>query len=210
MDLLNVDELQLIGEGGYKVVYQHPTDNKKVIKLMRPQRIAEDGTFKKHGRFKKHSMQGMYRQFRREIIQYLELCKNNYKIKDYQFPVETPYDFLPTSIGLGITVEKIISPSGGVESLANLVENNKFDSKHLIALEKFFQDCIDLHVVFGEVNANGILYTEKRNNRPEFVLVDGIGEKLVIPLRSFFKKNNTRYINKVKKEIFNQLNLSRS
>ena len=210
MQILDVAQLKLLGEGGYKVVYQHPTDEKKVIKLMRPQRIAQDGTFKKHGRLKKNSMQGMYRQFRREIIQYLQLCKNNFKNKDYLFPVETPFDFVPTNIGLGLAAEKIVSPAGKVESLADLVETEEFNQAHLVALEKFFQDCIDLHVIFGEVNANGILYTETRNKRPEFVLVDGIGEKLVIPVRSYFKKNNTRYINKVKNEIFTQLKISRS
>lgn len=207
MQILDVKELKKLGEGGYKTVYQHPGDPNKVIKLMRPQRVAEDGTFKKHGRLKKHSMQGMYRQFRREIIQYLQLCKTNYKYRNFSFPIETPYDFVPTTIGLGLSTEKILAPSGQVESLADLVKKKKFGAKHAVALEKFFQDCIDLHVVFGEVNANGILYTESRNGRPEFVLVDGIGEKLVIPVRSCLKFNNTRYVKKVKKEICQSLGI---
>lgn len=205
--MINLEDLELIGSGGYKKVFQHPINEDKLIKIMRPERVGPDGGFKKHGRWKRNSMQGVYRQFRREIIQYLQLCKNDYSGKKYQFPIETPFELVPTSAGLGLVVEKIVSPTGKGQSLGFLVKNNLMESKHYIALDRFFNDCRNLHVVYGEVNADGIMYTEKRNNRPEFVLVDGIGEKLVIPVRSWFKKKNDRYISKIEKKIKLELGL---
>lgn len=62
-----------------------------------------------------------------------------------------------------------------------------------------------MHVVFGEVNIAGIIYTEQRQDIPEFVLVDGIGEKLIIPFRSMSKTINTRNIRKVERNIKNQI-----
>ena len=207
MKIIDVKELELVGEGGYKVVYNHPHAENRVIKLMRPERIGPDGGFKKHSRFKRNSMQGAYRQFRREIIQYLQLCKSNFSALDYKFPIETPVELVKTNIGLGLVAEKIVAPSGKVESLAYLVENKKFEQRHRVALDEFFENCKKLHVVYGEVNANGIMYTESRNKKPEFVLVDGIGEKLAIPLRSWIKWNNDRYIEKVRKKIYSELKL---
>lgn len=205
--MLEIDKLNLIGEGGYKMVFEHPTQADKVIKIMRPERVAADGGFKKHGYFKRNSMQGVYRQFRREIIQYLQLCKNNYAKLDYKFPIETPYGLVATNLGLGLVVEKIVAPVNCVQSLGALVRDKKLEDKHLQALEVFFEDCKKKHVVYGEVNANGIMYTEARNARPEFVLVDGIGEKLLIPVRSWSKKNNDRYIEKVKRQIKKDLEI---
>ncbi|SLJ84843.1 PhoP regulatory network YrbL family protein [Psychrobacter sp. DAB_AL43B] len=51
------------------------------------------------------------------------------------------------------------------------------------------------------MNIGGIMYTEHRQGRPEFVLVDGIGEKLIIPFRSIIKGINDRNVRKVEKKI---------
>ena len=82
------------------------------------------------------------------------------------------------------------------------------EDKHIEALKVFFDKCCEMHIVFGEVNIAGIMYTEKRQGVPEFVLVDGIGEKLIIPFRAMSKTVNTRNIRKVEKKINNQINLN--
>lgn len=205
--MLIVEKLVKLGEGGYKAVYEHPDDPSKVIKVIRHERVSEDGCFKKHGRWKRHSMQGMYRQFRRELLQYLELCKRNYSQRRFIFPIETSYGFIPTNRGLGFVVERILGPSGQGETLFDLCQSGRFSSKHAQALKAFFDECSELQVVFGEVNSEGLMYTESRTGKAEFVLVDGIGEKLIIPVRTWIKKNNTRFIRKVEAEINRQHNI---
>ena len=32
--IYQLDQLQLLGQGGYKIVYQHPTEHDKAIKIM--------------------------------------------------------------------------------------------------------------------------------------------------------------------------------
>jgi len=49
------------------------------------------------------------------------------------------------------------------------------------------------------------MYTEKRQGFPEFVLVDGIGEKLLIPFRAMSKTINSRNVKKVEREIKSKL-----
>ncbi|POO76452.1 hypothetical protein C1T30_43105, partial [Bacillus sp. MBGLi97] len=87
-------------------------------------------------------------------------------------------------VGLGFVTEKIVCPSGEGMTLFELCKSHQFEDKHAKALDDFFQLCCDLHIIFGEVNIAGIMYTERRNNKPEFVLVDGMGEKLFIPIRA--------------------------
>ena len=194
---LKINDLKQIGKGCSKIVFQHPHDQNKVIKIMNPERVSKFGGFNNHSKFKQRFAQGIYRHFRRELIQYLQLCKLHYKANSFVFPVETPYGFVETNQGIGLVVEKIVSPNQQGVTLYELCEQHLFEEKHEIALKYFFDACCDLHIVFGEVNIAGIMYTEQRNNKPEFVLVDGMGEKLFIPLRAMSKRINAQNIRKV-------------
>lgn len=205
MNVLNLRNEWIVGKGTVKIVYQHPFETDKVIKVVRPEIVHDDGGFKKHFFIKRKINQGVYRQFKREIIQYLELCKRNHHSLKYAFPMETPYGLINTDLGLGMVVEKITSPTGAGMNLKQLYQSGLMEDKHYQALLNFFDDCKKMHLVFGEVNYEGVMYTECRSGRPEFVLVDGIGEKLTVPIRSKFKKINDRYIDKVKLRILDKI-----
>ena len=206
--IIDINQLKLIGEGTQKKVYQHPTNIDKVIKIMRTELVDKNGGILKQSRLRAHRQNGVYRQFRREVLQYMQLCKNNFYSKDFNFPVETIYGFIETNQGLGLVTEKIYDLNHKrTISLENLYKNKALEKKHIEALKRFFKQCEKLHVVFGEVNQAGIMYTESRNNIPEFVLVDGIGDKLFIPFRSISKTINSRYIHKIAHRISKELDL---
>lgn len=200
-----IEQLKLLGQGTQKLVYEHPSDSQKVIKIMKPENATADGGRANQHRLRSHRSQGIYRQFRRELLQYLQLCKNNYSSNQFTFPIETVHGFITTNQGLGLVTEKIISPNGESLTLEHLAINGDFGKEQQQALDTFFDDCCQYHVVFGEVNIGGIMYTEQRQGRPEFVLVDGIGEKLIIPFRAMSKTINTRNIKKVEQEIKSKL-----
>lgn len=199
--MYQLNDLTLLGKGGYKLVYQHPADESKAIKVMNPNRINDNGEWAHLGRFKRGHAQGVYKQFRREVLQYLQLCKNHYKHNIFSFPIETPYGFVETDQGLGLVVEKIISPNGNGITLHELCRTGEFNDTHAKALNEFFDACCDLHIVYGEVNIAGIMYSEKRSGKPEFVLVDGMGDKLFIPLRAMSKSLNAKNVRKIEGRI---------
>ena len=203
--MISTKALTLLGQGTQKIVYQHPDDGDRVIKVMRSEHATPDGGRSGQHKLRAHRSQGIYRHFRRELLQYLQLCKNHYGALKFTFPIETVYGFIATDRGLGLVTERISSPNGGALSIYDLVEKGLFIDKHAKALNQFFDECCDMHVVFGEVNIAGIIYTEQRQDIPEFVLVDGIGEKLIIPFRSMSKTINTRNIRKVERNIKNQI-----
>lgn len=196
-----VEKLKFLGQGTQKLVYEHPDDPQKVIKIMKPENATIDGGRANQHHLRSHRSQGIYRHFRRELLQYLQLCKNNYKDNNFTFPIETVHGFIATNKGLGLVTEKITSPNGNSLTLEHLLINGDLSTKQKEALNTFFNECCRYHVVFGEVNIGGIMYTEHRQGRPEFVLVDGIGEKLIIPFRSMSKRINTHNVRKVEKKI---------
>ncbi len=203
--MLEINSLKKIGNGTIKDIYQHPLHSTQIIKIIQPDIVASDGGFAKHGWLKRNLYQGIYRQFRRELIQYLQLCKTHYGSGYFTFPVETPYGLVATDHGLGLITEKITAPDGQGWTLEALARDTPLQPKHHQALERFFDDCVRLHIVFGEVNIAGIMYTESRSGRPEFVLVDGIGEKLLIPIRAMSARISGRYVRKVQRRILAQV-----
>lgn len=204
----DVEKLIVLGQGTQKIVYQHPQDDMKVIKIMRTEKADSQGGMIGQKGFRKHRHQGIYRQFRREILQYMQLCKNQYGGNRFIFPIETVYGFEQTSQGLALVCEKVVSPSGKGLTLWEIAHHEAFEQKHFDALKIFYKQCIDLHVVFGEVNSGGIMYTEQRNAMPEFVLVDGIGDKLLIPFRAMSKSINSRNILRVEQRLRNELGIT--
>lgn len=201
-----VKNLRLLGEGTQKKVYEYPDDLEKVIKIMKTEHATATGGRAGQHHLRAHRSQGIYRQFRRELLQYLQLCKNNYANFNFTFPIETVYGFVPTDQGLGLVTERVLDPNGTATSLYEIATNHSFEDKHAIALDALFNECVEQHVVFGEVNIAGIVYTEQRRGFPEFVLVDGIGEKLLIPFRAMSKSINSRNVRKIEKHIKNQIN----
>ncbi|GAF52288.1 YrbL family protein [Psychrobacter sp. JCM 18900] len=199
--MLLTKNLKLLGQGTQKIVFEHPVYSDKIIKIMNPKHATADGARAKQHYLRAHRSQGIYKQFRRELLQYLQLCKNSYAKLNYTFPIETVYGMIGTDQGLALVTEKITSPNGSVVSVYDLDEDNSFNKSHADALDKFFNECCNLHVVFGEVNIAGIMYTEQRHGIPEFVLVDGIGDKLLIPFRSMSKTINSRNVRKVEAKI---------
>lgn len=199
--MLLTQDLQPIDAGTQKNIYAYPSDSNKIIKIMKPEHATPNGGPANQHHLRSHRSQGIYRQFRRELLQYLQLCKNSYSQKIFTFPIETVYGFIATDQGLGLVTEKVIRPNGYLMSLNELASNRDFGDKHAQALNQFFDECCDRHVVFGEVNIAGIMHTEQRQGRPEFVLVDGIGDKLFIPFRSMSKTINSRNVRKIEAKI---------
>ncbi len=66
--MYQLNDLTLLGKGGYKLVYQHPTDESKDSKVMNPNRINENGEWANSGRYKRGNAQGVYKQFGREVL----------------------------------------------------------------------------------------------------------------------------------------------
>uniref|UniRef100_A5WE42 PhoP regulatory network protein YrbL n=1 Tax=Psychrobacter sp. (strain PRwf-1) TaxID=349106 RepID=A5WE42_PSYWF len=199
--MLIIENLKHLDSGTQKNIYAHPDDTDKIIKVMKPEHATPDGGRRGQHTLRAHRSQGIYKQFRRELLQYLQLCKNNYGANRFTFPIETVYGFVPTNQGLGLVTEKVLGPNNIPITLYDLERKQLFTAKHAEALDRFFEECCQLHVVYGEVNIAGIMYTEQRQGRPEFVLVDGIGEKLVIPFRAMSKTINDKNVRKVEAKI---------
>jgi hypothetical protein len=206
LPVIDLQRCEYVASGRMKDVYLTDVLPFGVLKVVKPRLVDENGQFRKHRPIKKLRRQGVYRHFRREIVQYIALCRRHYSENRFSFPIATPYALVPTTGGLGLLTEKVIGPDGGLaRPIAGYARTGQIEDKHLAALDQFFIECIGQHVVFGEVNWDGLLYTESRSGRPEIVLVDGIGDKNIIPFRAMSARLNARNIVQVRERILRQI-----
>lgn len=136
--MLDIEQLKPLGEGTQKIVFEYPDDSNKVIKIIKSEHATPDGGRAGQYKLRAHRSQGIYRQFRRELLQYLQLCKSHYGALKFTFPIETVYGFVATDQGLGLVTERITSPSGRAFSVYDLVKEGLFTDRHAAALDQFF------------------------------------------------------------------------
>jgi hypothetical protein len=134
------------------------------------------------------------------------LCRRQYGRDLAGLPFARIHGLVSTSAGLGLVVERISGADGGLApTMIELVANRQFEKRHLEAVERFFARCRDLHVVFGDLTVNNIVYTEARDPDGEFIAVDGFGEKSAIPVHRWSRFLNDRKIERVRRRLMSSV-----
>lgn len=192
----------LVRNGRTRNVHEHAGLPGVLIKTLKPELVDRAGHFKAYEWWKKGRPHGAYSSFRREIDEYIVLCRRHYGRKLSGLPFAGILGLVQTSAGLGLAVERI---SGGDGSLAptmrDLVSTGEFENRHLRAMERFLGRCRELHIVFGDMTVNNIVYTEVRDAHGEFVAVDGFGEKSAVPIHRWSRRLNDRKIERVRRRL---------
>nr|WP_293291955.1 YrbL family protein [Oricola sp.] len=180
-----------VARGGMRNVYEVPEFPDMLIKTIRRDRADASGSFPEYGRIKNMRAFGAYHVFQRECFEYLRQARLRYSEQQFSLPAAHFFGFVQTSEGLGAVVEKVAGPNGDLApTLRALLAEQAFKPAHEAALRDFVETCKRSHLVFGDVSAKNIAYTELRSGRPEWVCIDGHGEKSVIPIHRWSKKLN--------------------
>jgi hypothetical protein len=201
-----ISECQYLAKGTRKTVYASCSLPGMVLKVVSPDAVNANGQFKRQGRHKQLRSTGVYREFAREITQFLALCRRSHGRGNSCFPIAVPVGLVQTECGLALASERIVDCNGELApTLSAILARGEFNQLHADALVQFFRQCDCHHIVLAEVNLDGLLYTTQRSGVPEIVLVDGIGERNLIPLKSWFRALNSRRIRKVESNIWAQI-----
>lgn len=113
-----------------------------------------------------------------------------------QIPISRMFGVVQTSRGPGVIVERINGPDKQLApSLHAFFRAGKMDENVLEALNEFVERMFRLKIVARDVNLSNIVYG-LRDNREQCILIDGYGERNLIPLRSMSKRLNDRSLNK--------------
>ena len=199
---LNLADCQLLRSGRTRNVHEHPGLPGVLIKTLKPEVVDRAGHIKAYEWWKKGRPHGAYFSFRREIDEYIVLCRRHYGQSLPDLPFARACGLVMTSAGLGLAVERISAADGSLApTMLDLIRRGEFREPHLRAMERFLARCRDLHVIFGDLSVNNIVYTEARDAAGEFVAIDGFGEKSAVPIHRWSKALNDRKIERVRQRL---------
>lgn len=180
LDYVDLDQWRLAGHGASRNLYENRLYPDILIKTVKPTAQTAGGNRKVKSRllfFKKWRRFGAYMVFRRELEEYLNLARK-FAGGRKELPIARIFGFVQTSQGLGMIVERIAARDGSLApTLRRLIQERRFEQKHLDALNEFFREATRFHVVLMDCNLGNFVWCDVDEKRPRIICVDGTGEK---------------------------------
>jgi hypothetical protein len=196
--VISLSGLKPVGEGWRRLVYAHPHDPNLLIKVTRPDLPKKSHLSLRWRRW------GRLRNTAREVHEFLALHGSS---PDDAWLVEFVHGFCQTDLGLGLVVEALRTPQGDIApALSTLLRQGMMTDEIRNALHNFLEDLQASELILGDFWPTNIVYAfESSVGASRFVIVDGIGEKLFIPMntlsRSYRWWNRRRQIRRLLRDL---------
>ena len=189
--MLRLIEREPLAEGFHRRVYAHPDAADRLVKVMRPDVVAS--RWNAPGRwYKRLARARQYTGYVRELKEYIAVrARSNAP----DIPIAPVHGLVDTDLGLGLVVERIRGPGGGLApTLDARVQREGLSADILRELDALLARLLRDGVILGDLHPWNIVWGEDAAG-PRFMLIDGFGEKNVIPRCSMsqaLNRHNTR------------------
>jgi hypothetical protein len=176
-----------LATGHLRLVFEHPDDAALVVKVMRPEAVVARAK-RWHKRLPRARE---YTGYLRELKEYIA---GRARFPERHAPIARMVGIVPTDLGLGVVSEKVRALDGSLApTLAKRYELERgFSAGIEQGLAEFLDGLLDCNVIVGDMHAWNIVWGSDSRGGPRFVLIDGFGEKHVIPRASMSRWLNRR------------------
>ncbi len=185
LDFVDLEQWRLAGHGASRNLFENRMYPDILIKTVKPSAQTAGGNRKVKSRiyfFKKWRRFGAYMVFRRELEEYLNLARK-FGGERKKLPIAKIFGFVQTSQGLGMIVERVASRDGSLApTLRRIIQERRFEQKHLDALNEFFREATRFHIVLMDCNLGNFVWSDAQDGDPKVICVDGTGEKSPVGL----------------------------
>jgi hypothetical protein len=187
--MLELSRTQPLAVGHLRYVFQHPENPAYLIKVMRAD--AVDARIAKGRWYKRLPRTREYIGYVRELKEYIA---SQARPHSRNAPIARMIGLVDTDLGLGLVAEKVVGPDGGLaRTLAALyAEQRGFSAALDHELDAFYRGLIDANVIVGDMHAWNIVHGTDSRGGPRLILIDGFGEKNIIPMASMSRRYNAR------------------
>lgn len=189
--MLTLAQQQPIALGHQRAIYQHPEDATLLVKVMRPESVAK--RWDAPGQWLKRLPRArQYVGYLREIKEYIAASTR----ADADPPLARIVGLVDTDCGLGLVCEKVRDPAGGLApTLFRCWQAYGGEPPWARAALVAFRDALlRNNVIVGDLNAANVAYGSDSRGGPRLLMVDGFGEKGVVPLSSMSRRFNRHAI----------------
>lgn len=181
-DFINLSCETPIASGNNRDVFCHPHDPELLIKTIKPdvieKREGEQSSWTK-SRFRRYRF---YTNYLRECQEHVVARLDADGVPPFMQQV---CGFIDTDRGLGLVTRAERNASGGyAATLQQLIQENRYDETVQQALQKFIEQFFASRVIVTDLSIKNLVYSFRDVQHPHFVLIDGYGEKNLIPFNS--------------------------
>lgn len=182
-----------VASGVQRVIYLHPDDPGKLIKILKPASELKHRT-NFNGVMDRWFPSTRLRQIRKEYNEYVRVMLNNPE-PEFHAPISHIYGFVTTNLGLGCLTERIRNQDGSLgqtlasKSKAGTLTDQDIDLLNDTVIRLFRHD-----IRASDMNPSNFVFGYRADDagtgKMECVLVDGFGDIHAVPVRSMAKWSN--------------------
>ncbi len=176
-------------QGRSRLVFQHPHEHDWLVKVMRPdvieQRFGSGAAwYKRRRRF------GRYLSYVREIQEFVACWSSHQCSLPF---LQKVIGLIETDLGLGLVIRAVRGGDGKLaKPLSLMIRDGDFDDAAAVALDEFMNHLLACDVIISDLNPGNIVYAHDLKLGHYFVMIDGLGNSNIWPLKSLSRRINRR------------------
>lgn len=168
--ILALADAKPVAQGSARSIYRHPHNTAWLIKILRPDLSPA-------------RRRRVIASLHRELRAYVDVHLAEPGALEFINPI---VGLTKTDLGLGLVVSAVLDENEQLApTLAGLLRSGAFTPEHNAALERTLEAILASSVVAADLNAHNFVCLRNPDGSPRFVLVDGLGDKTLIPFNSF-------------------------
>jgi len=170
--MIELDPEAYLSWGGNRLIFEHPHDRTKLLKVLKPNHDNSPPRQSFRGRA------GKYTGFIEEINEYAVLRSRHNNSEPLVAPI---HGFAETSLGFGLVVERVSGPDGNLAlTLNDMVRENQMTPELRASIDELANKLAELHVVVSDFAGRNLVL---RPDGQGFCIIDGLGDPLYFGLR---------------------------
>ena len=159
-------------------MFEHPDDAGLVVKVFRPKFAAPEPGWAPWAAARRHYV--CVTMLLREVREHVQARMDGRTLPDF---VPRLMGMVDTDLGLGMVVEAARDRDGRfAPTLKHMLQHGQVDETVVADLQRFCADICDSRLVIGDMHAGNVVYAQHRGGGMRFMLVDGLGDKTLVPL----------------------------
>lgn len=185
--IISLEGIEPVAAGGRRYIYEHPDHPSLLIKVMRPDNLQH--RWFNAPWYRRLARTGPYVSYMREFKEYL----TSRRFSDEPSPVARIVGLVDTDQGLGLVSEKVTGDDGRMApSLESMVKAQGMTPEINALINRLFEEVLRHYVIVNDLHAANVVYGTDSRGGPRLVIIDGFGEKNVLPLTSMSRRHNAR------------------
>jgi hypothetical protein len=179
--IIELRNVEPVARGGRRLVFRHPGDPALIIKVFRPEYLAKTGTGPLSAWRQKRRRYRHLFPFFQEVREHVAVCAAGGRPSRH---MQNLVGFAETDYGMGLVYDAVLDTEGRyAPTLDDVIDRGLYTPEVQRAFEDFRAWLIDAPVVVNDLRGGNVVLAHDQGGAPFFVLIDGIGERTIIPIK---------------------------